>query len=652
MNFFKNMNMSFLDLYMEYLTNYKYKDEFGKETCLDIFRNSLRTTGHIAKVTAVAWGAVCTYAARLMSTIGVRATIRENVPGKGSDEHKILALATLKLARRIRERGVEDVDANLHQILNDAIKDTEYYIDEVTDKTREDLLSILRNFIELYKDISIKMRLSNNVKFYAELQLLDYETHMWGTPDVILEDPVNRKAILIDWKTAGDTPTQREKYQIYAYAILEALRLGYKPSEVFAAIAPDDLGQTKIYYAIIRPNNAYSDHPFHPLSSTRPLTAEELRNKLRHVIDIGLYMTSLVVDYGVLFYGKLKLKENYELRKEMMEACAVRLGDNEYFSLRLTPPSLPRGSPTKQQGWQCNLCPFSDKNSKLQECRFYFGSKAKNLIDSLMWRYRWIVYGERENALVPYRVLYEVGRKASGMQNLINKLKNGRWYEVIIKNGNISIRERGKVSPRTKRYKHRCGVIEVEFEEIGYTRDIRLGLYKVVPLGKESLLLLRDYLPCEVPEDGEVMPAYGIRERQPVIITLPEPHVSTPTLGMVLTAKVEQIFLRGDVIYEHECPGMCAVVVPISSNLRFPFKLLREYIELYGVEEVFVSEVGSDLTHIDLATIHSMHMMLKKVSGNEKISKALENRRIDLLRIEQTVEQAWKEVFETLSEAR
>ncbi|WP_287910790.1 hypothetical protein, partial [Thermofilum sp.] len=281
---------------------------------------------------------------------------------------------------------------------------------------------------------------------------------------------------------------------------------------------------------------------------------------------------------------------------------------------------------------------FSSENSKLDECRFYFGSKEKDLIDRLMWKFRGIVYRERESSLVPYRVLYEIGKKVGGMKTLLKDLKEGVWYQVSIANGDFNVWRHTRTSPRVQRYKHRCSVIEVDFKEIDFNREIRVGVYMVEPIGKEALLLSRDYLPCEAPATKEVIPIYGLRERQPVIIALPDEYVSTPTLGMVLTAKVEQVLLKGDEVYGHECPGVCAVVTPISTNLRFPFRIFEEYRELYGINEVFVSEIGSDLTHIDLATINSLHMMLKKA----KIEGATQE---DVEQIRKTVEQAWREVL-------
>lgn len=625
----------FINNYLEYLRNYEYIDEGNKEICVDIFRNSLKITGHITRATAVAWGSLCTYAARLLSTLGVRASfIQENIPGKGSDAHKVLALATLELAKRMRN-GNKAIPPKMEDILKIAVERAEGYIGEITKEMYNDLLSMLNNFTKLYKDISTTMNLSNNIKFYAELQLLDYESHIWGTPDIIIEDPDTKKAVIVDWKTTGDTPNQREKYQLYAYAILEALRLGYKPSEVFAAIAPDDLDQTKIYYAIIRPNGIYSDHPLMPLSASHrqsKVDIGELRERLRHVVDIAIYMASLLVDFGTLCCGDEQ--KYYDLR----EQCKVRLGTGEYNALRLTPPDMSRGNPVKQNAWQCKICPFSSKRSKLDECKFYFGPKEKDLIDRLMWKFRGIVYRERESSLVPYRVLYEIGKKVGGMKTLLKDLKEGVWYQVSIANGDFNVWRHTRTSPRVQRYKHRCSVIEVDFKEIDFNREIRVGVYMVEPIGKEALLLSRDYLPCEAPATKEVIPIYGLRERQPVIIALPDEYVSTPTLGMALTAKVEQVLLKGDEVYGHKCPGVCAVVTPISTNLRFPFRIFEEYRELYGINEVFVSEIGSDLTHIDLATINSLHMMLKKA----KIEGATQE---DVEQIRKTVEQAWREVL-------
>ena len=88
-----------LRLYLDLLDSYQYNDDANRGICKEIFRNALNMTAHIARATNVAWAAgVCTYAARMMTTIGVRSfLIREGVPGKGVDEHKVLALAALDM---------------------------------------------------------------------------------------------------------------------------------------------------------------------------------------------------------------------------------------------------------------------------------------------------------------------------------------------------------------------------------------------------------------------------------------------------------------------------------------------------------------------------------------------------------------------------
>ncbi|MGC9107340.1 MAG: PD-(D/E)XK nuclease family protein, partial [Infirmifilum sp.] len=483
-------------------------------------------------------------------------------------------------------------------------------------KIKESLINIknmLNHLTRLLPHIVNKMGMDRSrLRTYAELQLIDYSVHMWGVPDLVVEDPEGRKAVIIDWKTDEGSPSEREKFQVYSYAVLEAIRLGYRDvQQILDAIAPARPEESRIYVAIIRPTHPYSDHPLMPVSGSRRgnvASREELVERIRRILISAKYLTALVVDFGVMCCRDSH--ENYRLKDQ----CSVKLGENSYYALRLTPPELPRGNPRRQERYPCKVCPYSDERSKLRECSFYFGSTDKDRIDDLMWAFRYRVYGERERAMMPYKALYELSNKLGDLATLVGDLRGGSWYKVTISNGNVSVsrnRDTSETRRRLRPHKQKCGVVEVEFKELNYSTDLRLGVYGMKWIGDEALFLWRNYMPCEGVEGGDIVAVYAPRERQPVMVVAPESHVSNLTLGVSLYGRVEWVLLRDEEMFGERCPGVCAVVTPINANLRFQFRLFKRWAELYGVKEVVLTEIGADLTHIDLGTIHSLHMALK-----------------------------------------
>jgi len=78
-----------------------------------------------------------------------------------------------------------------------------------------------------------------------------------------------------------------------------------------------------------------------------------------------------------------------------------------------------------------------------------------------------------------------------------------------------------------------------------------------------------------------------------------------------------------------------------------PFKIFSHYINEYGLNKVLVVEADADLTNMDLATLHALHMSLKNISEEEEEVKqtfdnlTTENRE----RILESVEGAFVEAF-------
>ncbi len=259
----------------------------------------------------------CIYTARLMTAIGARKVISENIPGKGSDVHKVLSIASLdylkswKMGQGINKNELENIVERSINELGDLIQarnDTE--IREIKGKAFNMLKNLVGILPEALRRLGIDYKLYDDLRFYTELELVDYRLHIWGgVPDLLIEHPGGEgKAIVVEWKSDEEAPRETEKYQAYIYAMLEAIRLGYGKtfSDIINAVVPDNIGDTKVLPIIIRPNYAYSDHPLYPISgrqSPKPASIEEIRNRLRRIVITSTYLTLLLMDIDALLYG-------------------------------------------------------------------------------------------------------------------------------------------------------------------------------------------------------------------------------------------------------------------------------------------------------------------------------------------------------------
>jgi ATP-dependent helicase/DNAse subunit B len=89
------------------------------------------------------------------------------------------------------------------------------------------------------------------------------------------------------------------------------------------------------------------------------------------------------------------------------------------------------------------------------------------------------------------------------------------------------------------------------------------------------------------------------------------------------------------------------VVTPISPYLRLPFKIFNHYINEYGLNRALVVEADADLTNMDLATLHALHMSLKNISEEEdEVKREFSDLTTkDRERILESVEEAFAEAF-------
>ena len=614
--------------------HYVYDSDFSEriEWCYEELLEAIGKTSHVVKATAVALGAgFCSYAARLLTAIGAKMlVVNKDIPGKGSDVHKILSIASLEYLnhwknlvamrskpedmRKIIEKEVE----NSYEELSDVLQSHES--NSISDIKRR-AMRMLSNLSGLLPNALSKLEISeqfySDLRFYTELEMIDYKLHVWGVPDLIIEHPKLKKAIVVEWKSDERSPTLTEKYQSYIYAMLEAIRLGYgeKFEDLMDAIVPYDISKTKVLPVIIRPNYVYSDHPLLPISgNTKPQPEEisSLRDRLRRIAVTSTYLVLLVMDIDSILYGTKREKGVIGTRDE----CTVSKPESGHtYIFRMTPRILLKksGNPTKQKGWPCSVCPFSDKISRLRECRFYFGSKKKDLLDKLMWLYRFNVYRERERDLIMYRALYSL--KLSQFKDLGFNICG---FKLDLDNFSLVP---SRFSCQTRSKNSLCGVFEATFKKLDIHMTASIGIYDIVKdydsndVGSEVIVAKRNLLPCEKEREKNEIPEWALpREHRPVLVVLLEDHVTYPTLGTSLFGGVVKRLLPGDKDYDTgiECNSeeVCIVIAPVSPSLKLPFRIFKRYLRMYDTPKALITEIGADLTHIDLLTINSLHLAL------------------------------------------
>ena len=666
MNRFSDAVRSYLDVYVKSMLdtfderNCDYDDR-ELDTCFrDDLVNAYIRTSHVVKATAVAWGACsCSFAARLMVAIGAKKISNENLPGKGNNVHKLLSIASIKYLNEWRRGGNISENA-LDEIINQSIKELDDLLQVRDENDLNDIKNrakrMLKNLVEILpkalQSLGVTYKDYDNLRFYAENEMIDYRSHIWGVPDLIIEHPGLRKAIIVEWKSDEGSVTEVEKHQAYIYAMLEAIRLGHgeTSNDLIKTIAPDNVENTKVLPIIIRPNYAYSDHPLFPVAgkNPKPASINELRERIERIIVAATYLTLLIMDIDTLRFGP-KVKDVEKTRDRCVVTCNNRPRPDYVF--RYTPSMLPRGSPMNQRDesgkykYPCVLCPFSDKNSKLRECSFYFGSYEKDELGRLLWLYRFKVYRERDRDMIVYRVLYELA-------DYVNALPGFEQYLYSDKHAGFSVNLDNGLIERMNIRSGLCGTINISFGNLNIMKKVRIGVYSIDSKYSiyEGLVLRRKLMPCEN-LSGEVPCISLPRLRQPVLVTLIEDHVKYPTLGISLFGRVEKTLLPGerdeDIGVECGNDEACVVVTPISSYLRLPFKIFSHYIDEYRLDKVLVVEADADLTNMDLATLHALHMSLKNISEEEEeVKQTFGNLTTeDRERILESVEEAFAEAF-------
>jgi hypothetical protein len=598
------------------------EEELDAETvCIDIANTILKYAAHVPLVTNIARGAgFCYYYARIAEAIGARHMLDQRVSriaGKGSTVHKLLGIISLRLFSQGIHYALTQVN-NIRTFIEEILQDDDLRqvlqvpkdeIDATIILSSQLMMNLLSNLSRMLTSININP--DSKVNPIVEQQFIDYTLHMRGVPDLILEFPEEQSALVIEWKTTRDTPMNHEKAQVVCYALMEAVRLGYRTKDraINAVMGELSLGDAspriinlKVLPAIIRPTQEGRIEP-HPIMVAEPSNLKEKYDKFKKLIyDVCLMaehltlLTANIRDFSsmpISYYQALCTKKLSFANEEVQASI-----------FRIKPKQITSGFPKKRDKFPCipRLCHY---NYEYGPCEFYFGRSfgEKTDFDSAMWSLRFKIFREKERMLLPYRALHELFRSYSAGK-VIEKIKNGEgfvWYigeapypSTIIKmRMDIFRHEEPLVS-------FRIDVLDEGYVEgdimFGYRKlrniEINERIYRVIPEGK------------------------------PVFITIVDSW--TPLLSIGAFGRIDEVRV------EEDSDRLEYVIGLPSPVLRYSMLIFGKYLRFYPERRrnILISEMNVDLLGAELQSIDAMQRAIKmmlEVEKDEYIKRGLEN---------------------------
>ncbi len=363
----------------------------GLDACAKKASEILEQTAHLIKARSVAYGsAQCVFKARLVEAFGVSGFFQSIIPGKGSLVHQILAISFPQAFIDFINNNLRDLDEYVDHAIetleeNGMISDPS---PNLIATAKNESITMLNHALNAIPEISENIGLElDNTRVYTEIQLMSYKLHIWGVLDALIEDHINQRAIVIDWKTREfeDRAAQigdPDIAQVCAYAMLVADRLGFEDPR-------KPVLEGKIVPIIVRPRGRI------PVASISPTYRTMDR---RTSLEQYLNRIILTAEHLTLTLTNVRMLAGTDFDK----ICRFESKSGKKVSaFRYTPQELPRGNPEKE-GYPCNVCGLRE------ECLFYFRTYIEpEEIDKLAWRSRFAIYSIRENALQPYKEVHE-----------------------------------------------------------------------------------------------------------------------------------------------------------------------------------------------------------------------------------------------------
>jgi len=369
--------------------------------CRNRLKEGLRASSHLVKAVSVARAVGrCPFEARLIEIMGASdlAASTSVFPGKGQSVHQVLAVAVPRLfidfiITREFDKALGAVESYVSNAYNELREARVPPLEEEARTTRGDAVirsavEMARVFVQFMRQLDAMQILDvSGARVRAELQLFDYKMHVRGVPDLVVEEPAKRRAVVVEWKTSlgvegGATPSPDEIAQGYVYSIMVAHRLGFKDG----AKAVEECA---VFPVVIRDKgrkNPYSiSRCFKTANSTR-LSEEKILKEIK-----------LAATHLILSMLNLKKVDSSWDREKEKALC----GSGGKVVFRYVPEALRNKgytlNPHLNTNYPCGSC-------RLREaCKFYLFSKQNpDEVHQLAWRTRYRVYGVRENALLPF----------------------------------------------------------------------------------------------------------------------------------------------------------------------------------------------------------------------------------------------------------
>ncbi|CAC12519.1 hypothetical protein [Thermoplasma acidophilum] len=587
----------------------------GSYGCVKMAEDTLNRTGHIPTVTNIARGAgYCAYYARLSEAIGIRRFFDYSIDhysGKGKTIHKILGLSALKLLpgspneETIRNTVKEVVSENQELFEND--KSFKESREGVQDLAVFLLNSLISNLDRICRLLGVD---KEEIYPIVEQQLIDYDLHMRGIPDLILESMEKKKAIVVEWKTYGQNEMKYEEAQAIAYSLLEASRLGLNDRK--AAVLGDRISRNiDVIPVVIKANIKASLGP-HPFLAD-DFSEESYRDFSYLVDDVILeaeHLTLLVSDTRSFGGGNNKL-------------CYTDMswGGKHYKvnMLRLTPDQLFKGSPSKQEKWPCRTKNGNSFCNLMEPCKFYFGRPLyeQDDVERDMWLLRFKVFENKERSLSVYRAIYDIFklyRNSSYEEDAMTHFRKGRGF--LYSPGDFPTKINDAPLIQIKNYE-KSRVELLDKLEIPDSRSLQLrGIRKLRNFEKDNKI------------------SFVVPSGRTVLLTIMDswnPLLSISMFGIIFEVDSSEDQIEYD------------IRIP-STILDFQMIIFMSYLNVKKPTNILMFEVGVDLTQMELNSINELQRTLKKRENEGELKLNKDELEKESKTEEQLIESEGKEI--------
>jgi hypothetical protein len=657
--------------------------------CKDLIGEALKCTCHVARVRSIAYAAgFCAYYARMIEKIGVFEVVKESISGKGKALHKILALASQSLFSKYSLTDIMKNKEVIKQVIDEAVDalDIEKGVMikggyRVVNPIITDSYVMMSQLLEALSRLYSKKLVGAKLFPLVEQEFIDFDDHMYGTPDLILEDLDRGKAVVVEWKSyisEGSKWSDVDIAQVVAYSIMEARRLGIRGlGDVFEAILGTDRDTVKEIAKIINRwkrramtsekadelivkfvekakrdvelklrvipiiITSSENFPPHPLMYKNDIAINyarrllKLYETLRRVIIAADHLTLQLTNAEKLL-AEIRRQKWDEVRKSL-DCCKTKEG---FYAFNYTPCRFLRcGKPIEQGKWPCRskrgkqICPFAGENGP---CKFYFGHREKEEYDIVMWKLRYKVFEEKERCLLSYRAI-DILFKKMGLtwifDNSIGKSCKGFIIDIA---GETAYVDREPTVTFYIRVLRGGGDLDKIRFDIADLNNVD------VETEDEGIVIRRKLRDIEV-EKGLV----GVIKKGSVATYIITPQLSTPLLTVNSFLMVGDCDVEGeDIVYHLYNP---------SPFLNLIYELFKRYIRIlkrYKCNaKLLLFEANTNLTLMELRAIDALHRFIALIKEKgEELAKQhglpIQDIRKDIEILEKISQQPDKELME------